>query len=100
MDMKALGEVQREVAAEDAEQKRIRHIWAKNEASDLYWENTAKEVRDDELNRQEDSLEAAYSFDTISEIRDDELTEKNFKFDANGSGLTADKSFDVSEDED
>nr|GFD04204.1 hypothetical protein [Tanacetum cinerariifolium] len=61
MDMKALGE-------------RIRHIWAKNEASDLYWENTAKEVRDDELNRQEDSLEAAYSFDTISEIRDDELT--------------------------
>ncbi|GJY50406.1 hypothetical protein Tco_0441253 [Tanacetum coccineum] len=136
-------------------------------------ENMAKEFRDDELNRPEDSLEAAYSFDTILEIKDDELNvhqvsmdlpvneapencttkesqvqdpdpkptipiqesqvqtrskirkqvaattsmrfyvknrgkyerianikAKNFKFDANGSGSTADKAFDVSEDED
>ncbi|GJY40084.1 zinc finger, PMZ-type containing protein [Tanacetum coccineum] len=73
IDMEALAEVQREIAAEDAEQERIRQIWVENEASDLYWENMAKEFRDDELNRPEDSLEAAYSFDTISKIRDDEL---------------------------
>ncbi|GKC97467.1 hypothetical protein Tco_1167742, partial [Tanacetum coccineum] len=172
MDMEALAEVQREIAAEEAEQERIRQIWAENEANDLYWENMAKEFRDDELNRLEDSLEAAYSFDTISEFQDNEVnvhqvsmdlpvneapenytTEesraqdpdlkptiptqesqihtrskirkqvaattsiriyvknrgtseriakmkaKNFKFDANGTGSTADKTFDVSEDE-
>ncbi|GJR97995.1 hypothetical protein Tco_0270169 [Tanacetum coccineum] len=46
---------------------------AENEANDLYWENMAKEFRDDELNRPEDSLEAAYSFDIISEFQDNEL---------------------------
>ncbi|GJS47111.1 splicing factor [Tanacetum coccineum] len=46
---------------------------AENEANDIYWENMAKEFRDDELNRPEDSLEAAYSFDTILEFQDNEL---------------------------
>nr|GEX64444.1 hypothetical protein [Tanacetum cinerariifolium] len=71
--MEDLAKVQREIAAEDVEQERIRQIWAENKASDLYLENMAKEFRDDELNRPEDSLEAAYSFDTILEIGDDEL---------------------------
>ncbi|GJR95747.1 zinc finger, PMZ-type containing protein [Tanacetum coccineum] len=109
---------------------------AENEANDLYWENMAKEFRDDELNRPEDSLEAAYSFDIISEFQDNELNMhqvsmdlpvneapenynheeinsriyiqnltiqytrkvKKFKFDANRTGSTADKAFNVSKD--
>ncbi|GJT69716.1 zinc finger, PMZ-type containing protein [Tanacetum coccineum] len=159
-------------ATEEAEQERIRHIWAKNEANYLYWENMAKEFRDEELPGPEDSLDNAYSFDTISDFQDNELnvhqvsvdlpvneapenytTEesqaedpdpkpivpthesqiqtrskirkqvaattsmrifvknrgrseriammkaKKFKFDANGTGSTADKAFDVSKDE-
>ncbi|GJU86601.1 zinc finger, PMZ-type containing protein [Tanacetum coccineum] len=161
IDMEALAEVERENAAEEAEQERIRQIWAENEANDLYWENMAKEFRDEELPGPEDSLDDAYSFDTISDLQDNELnvyqvsvdlpvneapenytTEesqaedpdpkpivptqesqiqtrskirkqvnrgrseritmmkvKKFKFDANGTGSTADKAFDVSEDE-
>nr|GEZ91057.1 hypothetical protein [Tanacetum cinerariifolium] len=99
MDMEALAEVQREIAAkEETKQERIRQMWAGNEANALYWENIAKEFRDDELNRQKDSLEAAYSFYIISEFQDNELNAKNFKFDANGTGSTADKAFDVYKD--
>ncbi|GJW61352.1 hypothetical protein Tco_0110687 [Tanacetum coccineum] len=36
MDMKALYADQREIAGEEAEQERIRQIWAENEANDLY----------------------------------------------------------------
>ncbi|GJZ29451.1 zinc finger, PMZ-type containing protein [Tanacetum coccineum] len=131
MDMEALAGVERENAAEEAEQERIRQIWAENEANDLYWENMAKEFRDEELLGPKDSLDNAYSFDTISDFQDNELNTrskikkqvaattsirifmknsdrseriamikaKNFKFDANGTGSTADKAFDVSEDE-
>ncbi|GJR23683.1 hypothetical protein Tco_0972210 [Tanacetum coccineum] len=87
MDMEALAEVQREICNR----------------------------RDDELNRPEDSLEAAYSFDIISEFQDNELNMhqvvlwdipdlkglmqvKKFKFDANRTGSTADKAFNVSKD--
>nr|GEV60751.1 hypothetical protein [Tanacetum cinerariifolium] len=68
MDMEALVEVQREIVGKEAEQERIRQIWDENEANDLYWENLAKDFRDDELNRPEDSLESAYSFDTFLEF--------------------------------
>ncbi|GJW65740.1 hypothetical protein Tco_0117624 [Tanacetum coccineum] len=61
------------LTAEEAEQERIRQIWAENEANDLYWENIAKEFRDEELLRPEDSLDNAYSFDTISDFHDNEL---------------------------
>ncbi|GKD49269.1 hypothetical protein Tco_1278245 [Tanacetum coccineum] len=172
MDMEALAGVERENAAEEAEQERIRQIWAENEANDLYWENMAKEFRDEELLGPKDSLDNAYSFDTISDFHDNELNvhqvsvdlpaneapenyttkesqaeypdpkpivptqesqiqarskirkqvaastsmrifvknrgrseriammkAKKFKFDANGTGSTADKAFDVSEEE-
>ncbi|GJZ16256.1 hypothetical protein Tco_0551933 [Tanacetum coccineum] len=139
--MEALAKVERENAAEEAEQEMIRQIWAENEVNDLYWENMAKEFRDEELLRPEDSLDNVYSFDTILDFQDNELnvhqvsvelpaneapenytTEesqaeypdpnllgrserismmkaKKFKFDANGTRSTADKAFDVSENE-
>nr|GEV99474.1 putative ribonuclease H-like domain-containing protein [Tanacetum cinerariifolium] len=73
MDMEALAEVERENAAEEAGQERIRQIWAENEANDLYWENMAKEFRDEKLHGPEDSLDNAYSFDIILDFQDNEL---------------------------
>ncbi|GJX70512.1 hypothetical protein Tco_0307683 [Tanacetum coccineum] len=61
-------------ATEEAEQERIRQIWAKNEANYLYWENMAKEFRDEELPGPEDSLDNAYSFDTISDFHDNDYS--------------------------
>ncbi|GJY39979.1 zinc finger, PMZ-type containing protein, partial [Tanacetum coccineum] len=72
MDMKALAEVEMKNAAEEAEQVRIRQIWAENEANDLYWENIAKEFRDEKLLGPKDSLDNAYSFDTILDFQDNE----------------------------
>ncbi|GJX70506.1 hypothetical protein Tco_0307677 [Tanacetum coccineum] len=73
IDMEALAEVERENAADKAEQERIRQICAKNEANDLYWENMAKEFRDEELHGPKDLLDNAYSFDTISDFQDNDL---------------------------
>ncbi|GKD42097.1 hypothetical protein Tco_1266742 [Tanacetum coccineum] len=69
----SMDDVRKGDAAEEAEQEMIRHIWAKNEANDLYWENMANEFRDEELPGPEDSLNNAYSFDTISDFHDNEL---------------------------